>query len=182
MYFNAFTCSCNSCIIVHSGWSAFICIIVHSQCVAFYMSCIQMHLYASPHEVHSVDTLHSDALAFLRIQAHSDAFTHTRIQLPYMYADAFTRACSLVYAFVCIRMYSLALVCIRMHSYTFVCILMHSHACSLLRNIQPNVEYLVVCSDGQPRLVASSLTDCAVMERFLMQLQRASSSQGKASS
>ena len=39
-----------------------------------------MHLYASTHKVHSVDTLHSDALAFLRIQAHSNAFTHTRIQ------------------------------------------------------------------------------------------------------
>ena len=39
-----------------------------------------MHVYASTHKVHSVDTLHSDALAFLRIQAHSDAFTHTRIQ------------------------------------------------------------------------------------------------------
>jgi hypothetical protein len=35
------------------------CIIVLSQCVAFYMSCIQMHLYASTHKVHSVDTLHS---------------------------------------------------------------------------------------------------------------------------
>jgi hypothetical protein len=76
---NAFWCSCNSCILVHSDYGAFICIIVHLQCVAFYMSCIQMHLYASPHKVHSVDTLHSDALAFLRIQAHSDAFTHTRI-------------------------------------------------------------------------------------------------------
>ena len=76
---NAFWCSWNSCILVHSDYGAFICIIVHLQCVAFYMSCIQMHLYASPHKVHSVDTLHSDALAFLRIQAHSDAFTHTRI-------------------------------------------------------------------------------------------------------
>ena len=38
-----------------------------------------MHLNASPHKVHSVDTLHSDALVFLRIQVHSDAFTHTRI-------------------------------------------------------------------------------------------------------
>ena len=53
---------------MHSDYGAFICIIVHLQCVAFYMSCIQMHLYASPHKVHSVDTLHSDALAFLRIQ------------------------------------------------------------------------------------------------------------------
>ena len=41
-----------------------------------------------------------------------------------------------------------------MHSYTFVCICMHSHACSLLRNIQPNFEYLVLCSDGQPHTVA----------------------------
>ena len=39
-----------------------------------------MHCYASTHKVHSVDTLHSDAVAFLRIQAHSDAFTHTRIR------------------------------------------------------------------------------------------------------
>ena len=40
-----------------------------------------MHLYASPHKLHSVDTLHSDALAFLRINAHSNAFIHTRIRL-----------------------------------------------------------------------------------------------------
>jgi hypothetical protein len=40
-----------------------------------------MHLYASPHKLHSVDTLHSDALAFLRIQVHSNAFIHTRIRL-----------------------------------------------------------------------------------------------------
>jgi len=76
---NAFRCSLNSCILVHSDYGAFICIIVHLQCVAFYMSCIQMHSNAFPHKVHSVDTLHSDALVFLRIQVHSDAFTHTRI-------------------------------------------------------------------------------------------------------
>jgi hypothetical protein len=40
-----------------------------------------MHLYASPHKLHSVDTLHSDALAFLRIHAHSNASIHTRIRL-----------------------------------------------------------------------------------------------------
>jgi hypothetical protein len=59
-----------------------------------------MHLYASPHKVHSVDTLHSDALAFLRILTHSSAFrcihSHTH---SLVYADAFTRVCSLVYAF-----------------------------------------------------------------------------------
>jgi hypothetical protein len=65
-----------------------------------------MHLYASPHKVHSVDTLHSDALAFLRIQAHSDAFTHTRIH-------QCTQMHSLVYAHSC------------MHSYAFICILLH---------------------------------------------------------
>ena len=80
-HFNAFWCSCNSCILLHSESGAFICIIVHSQCVAFYTSCIQMHLYASPHKLHSVDTLHSDALAFLRIHAHSNAYIHTRIRL-----------------------------------------------------------------------------------------------------
>ena len=57
-------------------------------------------------------------------------------------------------------MYSYAFVHIRMH--------LHAHACSLLRNIQPNFEYLVLCSDGQPHLVASSLTDVAEMERFLL--------------
>lgn len=76
---------------MHSDYGAFICIIVHLQCVAFYMSCIQMHLYASPHKVHSVDTLHSDALAFLRILTHSSAFrcihSHTH---SLVYADAFT--------------------------------------------------------------------------------------------
>ena len=80
MHCTAFWCICNSCIIVHSWLGAFICIFVHSCRFAFYIRCIWMHLYASTHKVHSVDTLHSDALAFLRIQAHSDAFTHTRIQ------------------------------------------------------------------------------------------------------
>jgi hypothetical protein len=79
---NAFRCSLNSCILVHSDYVAFICIIVHFQCVAFYMSCIQMHLYASPHKVHSVDTLHSDShsYAFKCIQMHSltHAFTCVR--------------------------------------------------------------------------------------------------------
>ena len=60
-----------------------------------------MHLYASTHKVHSVDTLHSDALAFLRIQAHSDAFTRTRIHLcTQMHSYAF--AC-ISYAFACFR-------------------------------------------------------------------------------
>ena len=40
-----------------------------------------MHLYASLHKVQSVDTLHSEAHAFLRIEAHSDALMHTRIHL-----------------------------------------------------------------------------------------------------
>ena len=84
---------------MHSDYGAFICIIVHLQCVAFYMSCIQMHLYASPHKVYSVNTLHSDALAFLRIQAHSDAFTHT-------YAFTSVRRCihSCMHTRVSIRM------------------------------------------------------------------------------
>ena len=72
-----------------------------------------MQLYASTHKVHSVDTLHSDALAFLRILTRSDAFTRTLIHL-------------------CTQMHSYALVCIRMHSYAFVCIRMHFHAYSLL--------------------------------------------------
>ena len=79
-----------------------------------------MHLYASTHKVHSVDTLHSDALAFLRIQAHSDAFTRTHIHL-------------------CTQMNSYAFACIRI---AFVRIRMHFHAYSLLMNIQPNFEYL----------------------------------------
>ena len=58
------------------------------------------YLHASPHKVHSVDTLHSDALAFLRILTHSSAFrcihSHTH---SLVYTDAFTRVCSLVYAF-----------------------------------------------------------------------------------
>jgi len=61
-----------------------------------------MHLYASLYKVHSVDTLHSDALAFLRILTHSSAFeyihSHTH-SLHVVYTDAFTRVCSLVYAF-----------------------------------------------------------------------------------
>jgi len=174
---NAFLCSCTSCIFVHSKYGAFICIFVHLQCVAFYMSCIQMHLYASPHKVHSVDTLHSDALAFLRIQAHSDAFRciHSHTHSP-VYADAFTRVCTLVYAFVCIHMYPFALICIRMHSYEYVCIRMHSHACSC-RNIQPSLESFVVYSDGQP----ISVTDCAARLRgSCCTHQRASSSRGRA--
>ena len=130
---------------------------MHSQWVAFYMSCIQMHLYASTHKVHSVDTLHSDALAFLRIQAHSDAFTRTCIHL-----------CTQMhsYAFACIRMHFYAFIrIISMYSYAFVCIRMHSHAYTACWSSK----YLVLCSDGQPHLVASSLTDCAVMERFLLQ-------------
>ena len=92
-----------------------------------------MHLYASPHEVHSVDTLHSDALAFLRIQAHSDAFTHTRIQgecrppkglAQLQDSCMLTRVCILThsYAYVSIHMYSYAFVYIRMHSYAFSCL------------------------------------------------------------
>ena len=57
------SCSCTSCIFAHSKYGAFICIIVH--------------LYASPHKVHSVDTLHSDTLAFLRIQAHIHGALHS---------------------------------------------------------------------------------------------------------
>lgn len=48
-----------------------------------------------------------------------------------------------------------------------VCICMHSHACSC-RKIQPSFDSFVVKSDGQPIFVASSLTDCAEMERFLL--------------
>ena len=122
---------------MHSGWSAFICILMHSQRVAFYMSCIQMHLYASTHKVHSVDTLHSDALAFLRIQAHSDAFTRTRIQMH-----------SLAHAFTCVRrcsrMHSRAFVCIRMHSYAFVHIRMHLHAFSCLPLVEEHPAQLRV--------------------------------------
>ena len=92
-----------------------------------------MHLYASTHKVHSVDTLHSDALAFLRIQAHSDAFTHTRIQgecrppkglAQLQDSCMLTRVCILThsYAYVCIHMYSYAFVYIRMHSYAFSCL------------------------------------------------------------
>ena len=54
-----------------------------------------------------------------------------------------------------------------MHSYAYICIRMHSYA-SFVMNIQPSFESLVVYSDGQPILVASSLTDCAEMERFLL--------------
>ena len=76
--------------------------------------------------VHSVDTLHSDAFAFSRIQAHSAAFTHTRIHL-----------------------------CKQMHSLVYAHTCMHSYA-SFVMNIQPSFESLVVYLDGQPILVASS--------------------------
>ena len=78
-----------------------------------------MHLYASTHKVHSVDTLHSDALAFLRIQAHSDAFTHTRIQgecRPPKGLAQLQDACMLTR------------VCILTHSYAFSHTLTHSSA------------------------------------------------------
>ena len=90
---------------------------------------------------------HSHSYAFKRIQMHS---------LAHAFRCIHSHTHSLVYAdaVVCIRVHSYAFACIRMHSYTFVCICMHSHACSLLRNIQPNFEYLVLCSDGQPHTVA----------------------------
>ena len=78
-----------------------------------------MHFYASTHKVHSVDTLHSDALAFLRIQAHSDAFTHTRIQgecRPPKGLAQLQDACMLTR------------VCILTHSYAFSHTLTHSSA------------------------------------------------------
>ena len=80
-----------------------------------------MHLYASTHKVHS------DALAFLRIQAHSDAFTHTRSQgecRPPKGLAQLQDSCMHSYAFVCTRMYSHAFVYIRLHSYALSCILM----------------------------------------------------------
>ena len=97
-----------------------------------------MHLYASTHKVHSVDTLHSDALAFLRIQAHSNAFTHTRIQgecrppkglAQLQDSCMLTRVCirMQLYAFVCMCMHSYVFTCIRMHSFTFVCIIVRMH-------------------------------------------------------
>ena len=50
-------------------------------------------------------------------------------------------------------------------------------------NIQPSFESLVVYLDGQPILVASSLTDCAEMERFLLHTSAcAFSSRGRAHS
>ena len=78
-----------------------------------------MHLYAFKHKVHSVDTLHSDALAFLRIQAHEDAFTHTRIQGecgPPKGLAQLQDACMLTR------------VCILTHSYAFSHTLTHSSA------------------------------------------------------
>ena len=91
-----------------------------------------MHLYAFKHKVHSVDTLHSDALAFLRIQAHEDAFTHTRIQgecgPPKGLAqlqDAHAHSCMHSYAFVRIRTHSYAFLRIMMHVIAFERIRMH---------------------------------------------------------
>ena len=82
------------------------------------------------------------------------ALTHTRIHW-------YTRRC--------IHSHSFVFVCIRMYAFVCICILMHSYA-SFVMNIQPSFESLVevYSSDGQPILVASSLTDCAKMERFLL--------------
>ena len=85
--------------------------------------------------------------AFVRILAHSSVLrcihshiTHTSSQGECRppkrgWLSSKTRACSLVYAFLRIRMHTYAFICIQMHSYTFVCILLHSHACSLYQAI-----------------------------------------------
>jgi hypothetical protein len=119
-----------------------------------------MHLYASTHKVHSVDTLHSDALAFLRIQTHSRCgAVYMSCILMHLYASTHkvhsVARCILThshsYTFKRIQMHSLThavresadlprgwlssktRACIRMHSYAFVCIRMHSYAFVCIR-------------------------------------------------
>ena len=114
-----------------------------------------MHLYAFKHKVHSVDTLHSDALAFLRIQAHEDAFTHTSSQgecrppkglAQLQDSCMLTRVCILThsYAYVCIHMYSNAFVYIRLHSFAFSCLQLVQEDPAQLGNLRGVLAMLIL--------------------------------------